>query len=267
MKSAERLTTIDQTISARYTPLLATFLAIALPLVFVLQVLPFVGNLGASVIPASWERRLGVYILQEISVNNQAKTQVATQQVIRESLQRLLAHTSLQDVQLEFIKGPPNAFALPGNILVLTDDLLLALKNRDQFDAVMAHELGHLASRDVLKNVLGSGLLALLVKGISGDFSGESAIAGLLTDLVLHPSFSKATETRADTFSHQLLIKTARSPEHFAQAMDEFGKYIADLKFSEGSGYFASHPPTATRAEAARVAAKRAGFAPLPSAN
>ncbi|MDF1728462.1 MAG: M48 family metallopeptidase, partial [Sulfitobacter sp.] len=65
-----------------------------------------------------------------------------------------------------------NAFALPGGYVVLFRGLIEAAEGPDQVAAVLAHEIGHVVSRDPTRHALRSagsiGVLGLLL----GDFAG-----------------------------------------------------------------------------------------------
>ena len=58
--------------------------------------------------------------------------------------------------------GMPNALALPGGIIVVTDEMVLATENDAEFLAVVAHEIGHVRGHHAMRLVLqGSGVAVL----------------------------------------------------------------------------------------------------------
>ncbi len=263
MNTKPEHTWVDRAIQFRHTPLLGGVLAIFGPVLFVWQLVPAIGVAGAELIPASWERKLGEYVLREVQVNNSPRVSEEIQNLIRDRIQSMLSKTPLTDVKIYFVAGTPNAYALPGNIIVITDGFLNLITDNDQIDAVIGHELGHLIARDNLKSFLGIGLLTMLVKGMTGDYADGGAIADLTKNSLLSPSFSRQSERQADQYAHHLLIETGRSPEHFGRAMENLERYLSKMKLDEGRGLFSSHPVSASRIEAAKEAANKAGFDPL----
>ena len=104
-----------------------------------------------------------------------------------------------------------NAFALPGGYVVLFNGLIQAADGPDGVTAVLAHEIGHVASRDPTRHALRSagsiGVLGLLF----GDFAGGAAVL-FLSERLISAQYSQAAETDADTFAHGLLENAGISP-------------------------------------------------------
>ena len=108
--------------------------------------------------------------------------------------------------QLAFHASPvlgPNAFALPGGHIVMTDELVKLLHDQpDAIVGVLAHELGHVQHRDGLDMVVRASLVSALVGVVLGDASGFIATvpATLATQ-----SYSRDAERRADAHAARLL--------------------------------------------------------------
>jgi predicted Zn-dependent protease len=142
---------IDKWIASAWIPWLCAVISLVLPVWIVMKGLPIIGELGAQVIPSSWEKKIGEFVLNELTIKQHPTTNKIAQSLIRDRVANLIKHTSLSEVRVEFIGGRANAFALPGDILVITDGMLTMIENADQLDAVIGHELGHLSHRDVVK--------------------------------------------------------------------------------------------------------------------
>ncbi len=57
---------------------------------------------------------------------------------------------------VEFRASPiigANAFALPGGIVIVTDQLMQLAEHDDEILAVLAHEIGHVKHRHVLRGL------------------------------------------------------------------------------------------------------------------
>jgi STE24 endopeptidase len=151
---------------------------------------------------------------------------------------------------------------------VVLYDTLLDRYSRDEIRLVVAHELGHVRHRDVLRGVLYAAIVApaaaLAVQRLSGALSPENApptvpaalpALALATSLVSGPvgvsasRLSRAIERRADHFSLEL----AGAPDAFVSFERRAAlQNVADLNPPRWvSRLLASHPPTAERIGAA----------------
>lgn len=154
----------------------------------------------------------------------------------------------------------PNAFALPGGTIVLTDELVVLLPGRD--DAVLgvlAHELGHVRQRHGMRMLVQVSLLGAATSAIVGDFS--TVLAGVPA-LLGQMDYSRQAEREADAESVRLLKAAGLSP----LAMIEFFERVRVWRDSdEGkkrSGgvdlpiAFSSHPADEERVAFFRDAAR-----------
>jgi len=139
----------------------------------------------------------------------------------------------------------PNAFALPGGLIVVTSGLLDLVESENELAFVLGHELGHFYNRDHLR-ALGRGILLSLTMVTLGQGMSESTvvrIAGSVTDR----SFSRKQERKADEFGLELVQKeyghVAASSRFFEKLRDQ--KRWAD-KFANFAG---THPSSETRVE------------------
>ncbi len=108
----------------------------------------------------------------------------------------------------------PNAFALPGGTMVLTDELVeLSRKagplQSDLVLGVLAHELGHVKHRHGMQNLISSSALALVSGALIGDYS--SLLAGLPV-LLGQAGFSRDAEREADAESRRFMRAAGLSP-------------------------------------------------------
>lgn len=177
------------------------------------------------------------------------------------------------DVRLVFRNGnwiDANAMALPGGIIVVTDELVELMKTDDQLAAVLAHEMGHLSQRHSLRNLLQDSIVGLVTMAVYGDASSVAGLAVTVPTVLLHTSYSRDFEREADAFAFDVLKKTGRSPRELGTALEllESAHSESDKKPADGAapakrdkrarelGYFSTHPPTEERARAAEEAAR-----------
>jgi Zn-dependent protease with chaperone function len=124
--------------------------------------------------------------------------------------------------RLEFRDGNwvgANAFALPGGVVVVTDQLVELFEDNEHVAAVLAHEVGHLRHRHGARSILQDSLVALGTMAVLGDATSVASIATTLPTVMLHTSYSRDFERESDQFAFELLKKTGRSPKLFAEAL------------------------------------------------
>ena len=150
---------------------------------------------------------------------------------------------------------------------VVLFDTMLDRYTRDEVRLVVAHELGHVRHRDVLRNVAYAALLApaaaWAIQRLSWVLSAERGTPGALPALALSAalvaaplgpissSLSRAVERRADQFS--LELGGAGAPEAFISFERGVAlQNVADLEPPKWlTRLMASHPPTVERIGAA----------------
>ncbi|MEQ1517572.1 MAG: M48 family metallopeptidase [Usitatibacteraceae bacterium] len=125
-------------------------------------------------------------------------------------------------VRLEFRDGGwigANALALPGGVIVVTDQLVEIMPGTNETIAVLAHELGHVESRHSLRQLLQSSISGLAAAAIYGDVGSLMGMVATAPTVLATTGFSRDFEREADTFAFALLKKVGRSPKSFATAM------------------------------------------------
>ena len=122
------------------------------------------------------------------------------------------AHTasqpSLPAYHIEFRKldSGPNAFALPGGAIILTDEIVEIAQSNDELFAVLGHELGHVHHRHGMKLVLRKMGLFLLVSFFLGDVSPLFTTAGALPAVLVETGYSRHFESQADDYAIRFCI-------------------------------------------------------------
>ncbi|WP_175546805.1 M48 family metallopeptidase [Natronohydrobacter thiooxidans] len=175
---------------------------------------------------------------------------------LAEALAASEAHTPLR---LEFRSGPigPNAFAMPGGTVILTDDLVRLADDPDMVAGVMGHEIGHVTHRHSLRQIYRALGIATLVGFLAGETGPVLEAILLEGNLLLQLAYSREHEFEADAFAVEITHRAGFDPEgmiRFFEHLTEMG--LVDPMPSWGS----THPP-----HDERVAAIRAQIAALPA--
>lgn len=144
----------------------------------------------------------------------------------------------------------PNAFALPGGQIVVTDAIVRRL-NPAELQAVLAHELSHGAARHSLRRALQFSGLAVLWSWVTGDLG---ALLTLIPVTIMELSYARDFEFEADAAAVRRLLAAGQDPRALGQA-------LARLQPEDGAGdapsYLSTHPSTAERRKALEAAIAR----------
>lgn len=163
-------------------------------------------------------------------------------------------NSSLTFVDADF----PNAFALPGGAIMVTDDLIDMLDTPDQLAGVLAHETAHVARRHVMAAVIrelgGAMALDLLVGGGSGA-GQQIALSGLQLQSIRH---GRNAESEADELAIAYLIETGIDPEGLAEFFDVIADFTGDDGQPGVTELLLSHPTPTRRASEVRSLIDRA---------
>lgn len=165
------------------------------------------------------------------------------------------------NTKLHFRNGAkigPNAFALPGGNIIVTDELLDLIPSDEAIIAILAHELGHLKRRHSLRLVVRQSIMALYVLAVTGDASNIAGLGAYAPQLIHELHYSREMEREADAFAHALLVMTGRSPASLGDALELIQRRIEanGNRESGADSILSTHPITRERIEAARNAAQ-----------
>lgn len=194
--------------------------------------LPWASRAVVALLPPSLDRQIGEAAMKSVDgeLVQASELPAAQQAALRAAFERAVAQAYPQGApphQLLFRRGKdeslgPNAFALPGGTMVLTDELV-ALVGGDQavIVGVLGHELGHVRHRHGLRMLVQATALGVVTGLVVGDFS--SLLAGV--PLVLgQAGYARDAEREADADSVHLMKAAGISPD----AMVRFFERIAD---------------------------------------
>lgn len=175
-----------------------------------------------AAVPAGLEAELGEQALRSFDAGGLLPSQLpATRQAaIRQALEAALRQASqhgnpMPAHALHFRRAGrlplgPNAFALPGGTLVVTDELVTLLDDRpDVILGVLAHEMGHVRHRHGLRMVVQASLVSALSSVVLGDTTGWLATVPAVLG---QQAYSRDFEREADDESIRVLRANQLSP-------------------------------------------------------
>jgi Zn-dependent protease with chaperone function len=185
---------------------------------------PTLAEYVAKVTPPEMEAKLGEQALDGLDSQfgyfSKSKLEAKNKASISVALAKLCVATKdCPKYRLEFRAGGmigANAFALPGGIMVMTDELVKLAKNDTEIVAVLAHELGHVKERHAFKQSIQGVLSGLILAAVTGDVS---AVASGLPAALMQMRYSRLHELEADDFALKALNKACLPPRAFADIL------------------------------------------------
>lgn len=215
--------------------------------------LPWAVNTAVDALPLSAERSLGEHVLSSLDREWLKPSQLgaAQQKAWRDSWAKAMARASAggrlalpERFEIHFRDGGkglgPNAFALPGGDIVITDALLRLLD--DEPDAVMtvlAHELGHVQHRHGLRLMLRAGAVSVVASVIVGDFSMLLAAAPAL---LAGNAYSRDQEREADRYGRTLAQAGGADTSRMGVFFERLAKKYGAADSSPVAIAFSTHP-------------------------
>ena len=94
-----------------------------------------------------------------------------------------------------------NALALPNGIVVVTDSLIDLISNREEFEAIVAHEIGHVIHRHAMQMALRDAGIFIFISAFLGDLASVSSLASAIPTILIESSYSRSLEKEADLVS------------------------------------------------------------------
>lgn len=206
----------------------------------------------ASSLPPSVETSLGREGLEALDrrIFSPSKLDETTKIRVRRLFDSL-AHTGQAaiDLKLELRSSErigANAFALPAGYVVITDDLIELAESDEELLAVIAHEIGHVQNRHILRQILQNSLTALLVAGLFGDLTSIAGLSATLPTFLVQQKYSRQFELEADQYAAAVLRARNVPLKHLVNILKRLTK--GDARARRGIvDYLSSHPATDER--------------------
>lgn len=217
--------------------------------------LPYLAQQAAERVPSALLARMDREFMHTFDEGllRRSKLPAARQAAIASRIQTLrLPANAVAPTAVLFRSAPmigPNAFALPGGNIIILDEIVALSDHDEQIVAVAAHELGHVAGRHALRQMLQASAVGLAAAWYLGDVS--SLLAGVPATL-LETRYSRDFERNADAFGAATLTLNGIPPARLAEMLEKLEKADGEQDDAQGSDYLSSHPATPERIRALR---------------
>ena len=234
--------------------------ALAAVIVAYLYGVPVLASRLVALVPPSWEENLGDTVATQMEASlgelngfricDRDPNSVANRAIARFGAAALEGTGSPFALDINVVKSAvPNAFALPGGQVYFFSALLDQARTPDEFAGVLAHEIGHVAHRHGMEQLISTAGTGALIGFILGDMTGISVAAGLGATII-DARFSRDAERQADAFAAQVARKMDFNPAGLAELIARVGE---DDDFARALALFSTHPLTDDRRAALEI--------------
>lgn len=174
------------------------------------------------------ERMLGEELKTKLNHFFVIKTHAKIEQAyLNELIKNLTSNTDKKfEYSIYLIWGYPNAFALPGGIVCITDQLLEILSSEAELVGILGHEIGHIERGHVFDAFRGK-MLRRKIAAASIITSGGDIIRSFSKFC-----FSKAQEDEADEYGFRMLLEKEYNPLAMSTAFQKLLEDESELKGS-----------------------------------
>lgn len=138
-----------------------------------------------------------------------------------------------------------NAMAIPGDRLIITDQMVHLAQDEDELFGVMAHEFGHFEYRHSIRMLFISTGITIAMTVLLGDISALVDQAGGLPVVLIYNGYSRKFEQEADAYATELMRNSGIAPWHLSMLLSR----VTEETESE-LDYLSSHPATRKRIRA-----------------
>ena len=234
--------------------------------------LSFMTRTIASWVPMEWEEKFGEEQIAKLRKQGRLLDDTNRIAQLTELAQPLIKVLPENRRNLKFYildDDDPNAFALPGEHVVVHQGLLDMVDTPEELLGVLAHELAHETQRHVIRHkIAAAGSLAVFGVFIQGK-KATGGLLGVGSGVLVFQGFSRGYESEADAVGWKYLVAANIDPRGMTGVFkklkaEEDGRGFAHLMPQSLS----SHPALSKRIEVLEKNWKRldrqSGFLELP---
>ncbi len=212
-----------------------------------LWAIPALANVLAPLVPQKIQAKLGAELepMLEKELFKPSRLTDVEKNRIKDKFKQISSLVSdAPPYQLEFrsFKQGPNAFALPGGKIMMSDELVKLAQSDEAVLGVLAHELGHHKHHHAMRGIIQSSAVGAIIAVWFGDVS---SIALAVPATLAQMKYSRDFESEADLFALKLMKTSGISTEPMAALFEKMEKQHGDSKAPPE--WMSSHPITSAR--------------------
>jgi len=198
------------------------------------------------------EYEVGLDLAREIRQQLARDQQPQTRQILVDTGNRLAACVANQYRRFSFeaVKSPePNAFALPGGFIFVTQSLVeLCRYDQDEIACILGHEMAHIIRGHAMNRIVSNSAIAAASRAapIRGILSGWLRKVGVQ---FIESAYSKDLESEADRLGVRLVAAAGYEPGACVRLFSRLAELNSPPGQFDLGSYFSSHPPFDVRIE------------------
>ncbi len=222
-----------------------TFLCLFFGTWFLLSKIDFTGKMDFKKLNKSNEDKLGKSIIDYLKKTNRTFESDSAIKIINDIKDRICKANKIDTSKIKiyiFYNEDVNAFTLPGNNIAIYTGIIKFCKNPEELGSVMAHEIGHVEHRHLVKKLSKEVGISILATLAGGNSSGE--ILREVVQTISSTAFDREMEREADSSAVRYLAKANIDPVHFADLLFRLSKK-SDIP--ENFEWVSTHPNTKDR--------------------
>jgi Zn-dependent protease with chaperone function len=209
--------------------------------------IPALANVLAPLVPQKIQAKLGAELepILEKEFFKPSKLTDEEKNRIKDKFKQISSATGeAPQYQLEFrsFKQGPNAFALPGGKIMMSDELVKLAQSDEAVLGVLSHELGHHKHHHAMRGIIQSSAVGAIIAIWFGDVS---SIALAIPATLAQMKYSRDFESEADLFAIKLMRTSGISTEPMAVLFEKMEKQYGESKSTPE--WMSSHPITNDR--------------------
>jgi Zn-dependent protease with chaperone function len=210
--------------------------------------LSFMVRAVASGVPMAWEEKFGQEEIDKLRKDGMLiddTNQIAQLTELAQPLIKVLPENR-RNLKF-FIKDDedPNAFALPGEFVVVHKGLLEMVETPEELLGVLAHELAHETQRHVIRHkIAAAGSFAVFGVFIRGKHA-SGGLLGVGSGVLVFQGFSQGYETEADAVGWKYMVAANINPQGMIDVFKKLKAQEGDMHFMPQS--LSSHPALSKR--------------------
>jgi predicted Zn-dependent protease len=232
--------------------------------------LPEIGDSAGAIISPEQEFRIGQSFFWRLQQSIDLLDDPEIENYLTLLGNRLVANSDAPERFYTFFMVPDtsiNAFAAPGGFIGVNTGLLLASHTESELASVLAHEIGHITQRHILRSIekqqqmslpMTVAMIGAAILGVANPQLGTAAITAVQAGGVqLQIDFTRAHEKEADNAGMATLARSGFDTNAMASF---FERLQAANRFQNGNGvpeFLRTHPVTISRIAEARSRALR----------
>ncbi|MBF0693993.1 MAG: M48 family metallopeptidase [Flavobacterium sp.] len=222
------------------------FLAIVAAIWILLSQVNFMELFNIETNKQNTEQKLGKLFWDSIRNSEYVIPNDSVNKAVKKIVTRIEKHNDFGDLNIKIHviqRDDVNAFAMPGDRIILYSGLINSCKSEAELAGVIAHEMAHIKNRHVMKKMsqeIGFSVLFSLATGGQGGEVLQSALRVLSSS-----AYDRSMETEADLAAVDYLIDSEIDPAPFA---DFLYKMAVETDLPSQVYWISSHPESEERA-------------------